>query len=165
MLEMRRMLFLLYFVVALAAWSSTGSAQPQTAVGPGITALDATGVLNGVAMSGSATTGTLTVGTTGGPQMDIFTSNNPLIPGAVAVSTAASSQGNIVFNSSSTVHGDIGVTNPGGPFLLDISGGANGTVVAFLGPVFATTTFVTGTGTLDFNSGSTNQSPNGLIYT
>ena len=149
-------LFGLVFVAAVAAWCPASFAQRQTAVGPGIIPLNATGVLGGVDMSGSATTGTLTVGVPGGPAMDIFTLNNPPVAGFVAVSTAASSQGNIVFNSSSTVYGAIGVTQPGGPFLLNITGGNAGTAVNFLGPVFATTLNVSGTGTVNFNSGSTN---------
>jgi hypothetical protein len=72
------------------------------------------------------------------------------------VSTAASSQGNIVFNSSSTVFGNVGVTQPGGPFLLNISGGNAGTTVNFLGGVFATTLNVTGTGAVNFSSGTSN---------
>jgi len=155
---------LLCLLAALVAWSPASFAQRQTAVGPGTIPLAPTGVVNGVDLSGSATTGTLTVGVPGGPAMDIFTSNASLTSPLLAVSTGASSQGNIVFNSSSTVYGTIGVTPPGGPFLLDISGGANGTAVNFLGPVYATTTFVTGTGSMNFNSGSTNQSPNGLIF-
>ena len=107
-------------------------------------------------MSASSTTGTLTVGVPGGLQTDIFTLNNPVLPGTIAVSTAASSQGNIVFNSSSTVYGAIGMTQPGGPFLLALSGGNTGTAVNFLGPVFATTLNVTGTGSVNFDSGSTN---------
>jgi outer membrane autotransporter protein len=149
-------LFPLCLFAAAVSASSSGFAQRQTAVGPGIIPLSPTGVLNGVDMSASGTTGTLSVGTVGGPQTDIFTLNNPPLAGSVAVSTAASSQGNIQFNSSSTVFGAIGVTQPGGPFLLDIAGGNAGTAVNFQGPVFATTTNVTGTGTLNFNSGNTN---------
>jgi hypothetical protein len=70
-------------------------------------------VLNGVAMSASGTTGTLSVGVVGGPEMDIFTSNGALATVPPAVSTAASSQGNIVFNSGSIVFGNVGVTQPG----------------------------------------------------
>ncbi len=131
-------------------------AQRQTAVGPGTIPLNATGILNGVDLSASGTTGTLTVGVPGGPETDIFTSNNPPVGGFVAVSTANSSQGNIVFNSSSTVFGAIGVTQPGGPFLRDISAGNAGTTVNFLGPVYATTLNVAGTGAVNFNSGSIN---------
>jgi hypothetical protein len=58
-------------------------------------------VLNGVDMSGSATTGTLSVGVPGGPETNIFTNNSSLISLFPAVSTAASSQGNIVFNVES----------------------------------------------------------------
>lgn len=141
---------------AMGAWASPGLAQRQSAVGPGIIPLDATGILGGVDMSVSATTGTLTVGVPGGPQTDIFTLNNPVVAGQVAISTAASSQGNVVFNSSSNVYGAIGVTQPGGPFLRDISAGNAGTAVNFMGPVFATTLNVTGTGSVNFNSGNTN---------
>ena len=142
--------------VALAAISTPALAQRQQAVGPGAIPLNATGILNGVDMSASGTTGTLTVGVVGGPATDIYTSNSPFVAGRVAVATAASSQGNIAFNSGSTVFGDIGVTQPGGPFLLAITGGNNGTVVNFMGNVYATTTNVLGTGRLNFNSGSTN---------
>jgi outer membrane autotransporter protein len=153
---MKPVFYTISLFTALVATSSTGFAQRQTAVGPGTIPLDATGILNGVDMSVSGTTGTLSVGTPGGPETDIFTANNPPVAGRVAVSTAASSQGNIVFNSSSNVYGAIGVTQPGGPFLLNIAAGANGTTVNFLGPVYATTLNVTGTGAVDFNSGSTN---------
>jgi uncharacterized protein with beta-barrel porin domain len=153
---MNRILSLLLCVAAIVVRGPPSFAQRQAAVGPGIIPLSATGILNGVDMSVSATTGTLTVGVPGGPQTDIFTLNSSAAPGLLAVSTAASSQGNIVFNSSSTVHGAIGVTQPGGPFLLAITGGNAGTAVNFLGPVFATTVNDTGTGSVNFNSGSTN---------
>jgi outer membrane autotransporter protein len=153
---MNRKLFLLVSVAAVAAWCPASFAQRQAAVGPGIIPLNATGALNGVDMSVSGITGTLGVGVLGGPATDIYTLNNPPVAGLVAVSTAASSQGNIVFNSGSTVYGAIGVTQPGGPFLLNITGGNAGTAVNFLGPVFATTLNVTGTGAVNFNSGSTN---------
>jgi uncharacterized protein with beta-barrel porin domain len=107
-------------------------------------------------MSVSGITGTLTVGVVGGPQLDVFSSNATLTSPLQAISTAVSSQGNVVFNSSSNVFGAIGVTQPGGPFFLNITGGNDGTVVNFLGPVFATTTTVNQTGTLNFNSGSIN---------
>ena len=142
--------------VATSIVSSAAYAQRQAAVGPGIIPLSVAGSLNGVDMSASGITGTLSVGVVGGPQTDIFTSNSGLSSPLQAVSTAASSQGNIVFNSSSNVFGAIGVTQPGGPFLLNVTGGNAGTTVNFLGPVFATVTTVSGTGTLNFNSGSTN---------
>lgn len=143
-------------VAATAVLSSPATAQRQAAIGPGIIPLSADGSLNGVDMSGSGITGTLTVGVVGGPQMDVFSSNSSLTSPLQAISTAVSSQGNVTFNSSSNVFGAIGVTQPGGPFLLAITGGNAGTTVNFLGPVFATTTTVSGTGTLNFNSGSTN---------
>jgi len=146
----------LSLAAAAVLFAAPSHAQRQSAVGAGITPLDTTGILGGVDMSVSATTGTLTVGVLGGPQTDIFTLNAALIAGATAVSTAASSEGNIVFNSSSTVFGAIGVTQPGGPFLRNIAAGNTGTTVNFLGPVYATTLDVVGTGTVNFASGSTN---------
>lgn len=136
---MKRIIFSLTFVIACAVWCQTSFAQRQQAVGAGIIPLDATGQLNGVDLSASGITGTLSVGVPGGPPTDIFTLNNPFVPGSLAVSTGASSQGNITFNSSSSVFGNIGVTQPGGPFLLNIGAGAAGTTVNFLGSVFATT--------------------------
>jgi uncharacterized protein with beta-barrel porin domain len=153
---MKSLFYTALLVSGFGILPSAGFAQRQTAVGPGVIPLNATGVLNGVDMSASAITGTLAVGVPGGPQTDIFTANNPPVAGRVAVSTAASSQGNIVFNSSSNVYGAIGATQPAGPFLLNIAGGNAGTAVNFLGPVFATTLNVTGTGAVNFNSGSTN---------
>ncbi len=153
---MKRALFLLSFVAVITAWCPASFAQRQIINGAVPTPLNATGVTGGVDMTGQGGGGTLTVGTVGGPAMDIFTNNGALGLGLLAVSTDASSLSNITFNSSSTVFGAIGITQPGGPFFLDIRGGNAGTTVNFLGPVFATTTFVTGTGTLNFNSGSTN---------
>ena len=157
---MKKISFVSALSLAIVTWSPASFAQQQTAVGPGVTPLNATGVTNGVAMSASAATGTLGVGVVGGPEMDIFTNNsaggnvtNPLLR---AVTTDASSTANIVFNSSSNVYGAIGVTQPGGPFFLDVTGGNNGTVVNLDGNLFATITTVNGTGTLNFNSGSTN---------
>ena len=153
---MQRLLYLPAMAALLSVVSPLALAQRQTAVGPGITPLNATGTLGGVDMSASGTTGTLSVGVPGGPAADIFTLNNPVVPGFSAISSAASSQGNVVFNSSSTVFGAIGVTQPGGPFLLNIRGGNAGTTLNLLGPVYATTLDVTGTGAVNFNSGNTN---------
>jgi uncharacterized protein with beta-barrel porin domain len=144
------------FIFALLAVDPAARAQRQQAAGGGPTTLDTNGKLNGVDMTGSATTGTLNVGVLGGADSDIDTANNPLVAGQLAVSTDGSGQSNIVFNSGSTVYGGIGPVAPSaGPFLA-ISAGNNGTVVNFLGPV--NTTFITdlGTGTINFNSGTAN---------
>lgn len=144
---------------AVSVMSCTAAqAQRQTAVGPGSIPLSVEGNTSGVDMSASGTTGTLIVGVVGGPKIDIFTLNNPVAPNTIAISTSASSQGNVTFNSSSDVFGAIGQTQPAGPFLRAIAGGNTGTVVNFNGPVFATTIDVTGGGRLNFNSGSTNVS-------
>lgn len=153
---MKRNFPLWLLVAASPAWSLPAFAQRQAASGTGIIPLSPTGVLNGVDMSSSGITGTLAVGVPGGPPADVFTLNNPPTAGGLAVSTAASSQGNIVFNSSSTVFGAIGVTQPGGPFFRNIAGGNAGTTVNFMGPVYATTLDVSGTGAVNFNSGSIN---------
>ena len=156
---MRVPVFAAVLFTAATVWSSAGFAQ-QVINGAIPTPLSATGVTGGVSMTGQGGGGTLLVGTIGGPQMDIFTNNsaggtvtNPLLQ---AVSTDTSSQSNIVFNSSSNVFGALGITNPGGPFFLNINGGNNGTAVNFNGGLFGTITTVSGTGALNFNSGATN---------
>lgn len=168
---MKRARLLSSVVVGMTALSTAVMAQ-QTINGAAPTPLNATGVTSGVSMTGQGGGGTLIVGTIGGPKMDIFTNNasggiviNPLLR---AVSTDTSSLSDIVFNSSSDVFGAIGITNPGGPFFRNITGGNNGTAVNFNGSVFATITTVSGTGSLNFNSGSTNISAtnfagNGII--
>jgi outer membrane autotransporter protein len=152
----------IYASVLLAcamAGSHTAYAQ-QVINGATPTPLSVTGGTSGVSMTGQGGGGTLIVGTIGGPQSDIFTNNssagavtNPLLR---AVSTDTSSQSNIVFNSSSNVYGALGITNPGGPFFLNINGGNNGTAVNFNGSLYGTITTVSGTGALNFNSGATN---------
>lgn len=156
---MKTRAFLLTFVAATAAWCPPIFAQ-QIVNGAIPTPLSPTGVTGGVAMTGQGGGGTLVVGTIGGAQSDIFTNNasgggvtNALLK---AISTDASSLSNVVFNSSSNVYGAIGVTNPAGPFFLNINGANNGTVVNFNGSLFGTITTVSGTGTLNFNSGSNN---------
>ena len=156
---MKRALFLSSVVAGVTALSPATFAQ-QTINGAAPTPLNATGVTSGVSMTGQGGGGTLIVGTIGGPKMDIFTNNssggnvtNALLR---AVSTDASSLSDIVFNSSSDVFGAIGITNPGGPFFRNINGGNNGTAVNFNGSLFGTITTVSGTGSLNFNSGSTN---------
>jgi uncharacterized protein with beta-barrel porin domain len=152
-------LFLVAVVAVVAIWCPASFAQ-QTIVGAAPTALSPTGVTQGVAMTGQGGGGTLTVGVVAGPEMDIFTNNSSLgkvtNPALLAVSTDASSLSNIVFNSSSTVFGAIGITQPGGPFFANITGGNTASTVNFLGNVYATTLNVTGTGAVNFNSGSTN---------
>ncbi len=66
------------------------------------------------------------------------------------------------------MYGDIGVTQPGGPFLLNITAGNTGTTVNFEGGVYATTLNVVGTGTVNFNNGgnnitATNYAADGII--
>jgi len=155
---MRGTIFVAVFVTAITVWCPAGFAQ-QVINGAIPTPLSPTGVTSGVSMTGQGGGGTLIVGTIGGPQMDIFTNNSSggTVTNALlrAVSTDASSLSNIVFNSSSNVFGALGVTNPGGPFFLNINGGNNGTAVNFNGNLFGTITTVSGTGSLNFNSGST----------
>jgi outer membrane autotransporter protein len=150
---MKPVLFALAFVAANIPLLSAGFAQRQSAAGSGPTTLSPTGSLGGVDMSASGGTGTLIVGTVGGPRTDIFTLNTSLALIPPAVASDASSTSNIRFNSSSNVYGAIGQTP--GPFFLNISAGALGATVNFLGPVYGTTLDV-GAGTVNFNSGSIN---------
>jgi outer membrane autotransporter protein len=144
-----------------AAFACTSASFAQQVINGAIpTSLSPTGVTSGVSMTGQGGGGTLIVGTIGGPQMDIFTNNSSggTVTNALlrAVSTDTSSQSNIIFNSSSNVFGALGITNPGGPFFLNINGGNNGTAVNFNGGLFGTITTVSGTGALNFNNGATN---------
>lgn len=168
---MSRAFFLSSVVASMAAISAPALGQ-QVINGAAPAPLNATGVTNGVSLTGQGGGGTLIVGTIGDPKMDIFTNNSSggVVTNALlrAVSTDASSQSDIVFNSSSDVFGAIGITNPGGPFFRNISGGNNGTAVNFNGALFGTIATVAGTGSLNFNSGSTNISAtnfagNGII--
>jgi uncharacterized protein with beta-barrel porin domain len=146
----------LFCAVAITTGSTASFAQ-QSIVGAVPAPLSALGVTSGVAMTGQGGGGVLDVGTLGGPVMNIFTNNsaggnvtNPLL---AAVTTDVASESNIVFNSSSTVFGTIGTPTR---FFLNLTGGNNGTAVNFDGNVNATITTVSGTGSLNFNSGSTN---------
>ena len=157
--KMKNKIFSIAFQAAFLALCPAAFGQ-QVINGAVPTALSPTGVTQGVSMTGQGGGGTLNVGTPGGAQTDIFTNNstggvvtNKLLQ---AVSTDTSSQSNIVFNSSSNVYGAIGITNPGGPFFLNISGGNTGTVVNFNGGLYGTITTVSGTGALNFNNGATN---------
>ncbi len=158
-MQLRARVLLVPLMASAAIWSPAAFAQ-QVVNGAIPTQVSPTGVTAGVNMTGQGGGGSLLVGTVGGAQTDIFTNNsaagivtNPLLR---AVSTDTSSQSNIVFNSSSNVFGAIGVTQPGGPFFLNVSGGNNGTVVNFNGNLYATITTVNQSGTLNLNSGSTN---------
>ena len=141
-------------VVAALASSAPPSHARQIANGPGTTPLSADGILNGVNITAAGTTGTLTVGVTGGPQTDVFTNNNPPVAGFFAIQSDATSTGNVVFNSSSNVFGAVG--GPGASALLNITAGAVGTTVNFLGPVNATRLDVSATGAVNFNAGPSN---------
>ena len=141
-------------VAALLTVCCTASfAQRQVVVGAVPQPLSAAGVTAGVDMTGQGAGGSLLVGVAGGPQMDIFTNNQPTNTSLLAVSTDVASQSNITFNSSSNVFGAVGT-----PTLLfnNLFAGASGTNVNFNGPVFASATTVTGTGGVSFNSGSSN---------
>jgi uncharacterized protein with beta-barrel porin domain len=145
---MKRILFLLLLVAAMAAWCPSSFAARQTVVGSGALN-DSTGVIDGVDMQNAVTIGTLTVGT-----QDIYTSNrlsngiaaDPLL---LAVSADGDSRSDITFNGNSTVYGGIG----GGNVFRNLV--VTGSTVTFLGAVNATT-FNVGTGTVNFNSASSN---------
>ena len=98
---MKRVFFFLFCAAAIAAWcpASFAARQIVNADAP----ISADGILSGVDMAGLVT---LTVGTIGGAKTDIFTSNTALASFPLAVSTTASSQGSIVFNSDSDVFGN-----------------------------------------------------------
>lgn len=151
---MRRILVLLFFVVAMVVWCTPGFAV-QTVNPPGDT-LSATGVSQGVFMNDGGLADLLTVG-----EQDIFT-NNKASEGVAtdktlsAVYTTNSAKSSITITGNSTVYGRISGIDPAGEktFVL-ITAGASGNTVNFLGRVNATEVDI-GTGTVNFKSGASN---------
>lgn len=139
---MRRIVFILFLVVAMVAWCTPSFAVRQSVDVSGT--VDTNGQTSGVDMINGA--GTLTVG-----------ASFPNI-GAVSgpsVTTTAENTDSILFNINltSTVAGDIGTSSL---YFKDITV-SNGTSVNFNGTVFTTATagaFKVGTGTVNFNSGT-----------
>lgn len=161
---MKRVLFLLFLVAAMAAWCTPSFADParETFAAPGPHTMTSIGALGGVDMTGAAPD-TLNIGVAG-TQTNVFSFNNPLGTATlttIAISTDAASMSNIVFLGSSNVYGDIGTT---GNFFLNIGGGATGETVTFLGTVYGTTLNV-GAGAVNFNSGTTFDRITNTIFT
>ena len=119
---------------AIMAWTPTSSAREAVAL-PGV--VGAEGELNGVDTTGGAT---LTI--TDGQNIN---TNNDL---GGAFTTDSNNTGNLLFLGDSTV---TGATGQPGVLFLNISAGATGNTVNLNGDVHATTTQVSGTGTLNFN--------------
>ncbi|MGZ9097478.1 MAG: autotransporter domain-containing protein [Micavibrio sp.] len=122
-----------------------GDAQArEVVVLPGV--VGPVGEVEGVDTQGP---GLLTIGA-----QDINTSNDA----GGGITTDAADTASILFTNTSTVTGFTGTV---GSTFLDISAGANGNTVTFLGDVFSTTFTVSGTGTVNFlgdftsNTGST----------
>lgn len=119
---------------AITAWAPTSSAREAVAL-PSVVGIE--GELNGVDTAGN---GTLSVGS----NQNINTNND--VGGAIT-STAADTA-SVVFAGSSTVNGFTGTV---GSELLNVSAGANGSIVNFNGAVFSQTFNVSGTGQVNFN--------------
>ena len=145
---MNRKLSLLCSAAAIVAWSSPGFAQ-QVVNADAFLSIGV-GVPQGATMTGAVT---LTVPDT----YDVYTGNSS--GGSVADPTLSAIYNNtpgagfVVFAGNSNVFGTVGQS---GAVFNDISGGVAGTTVNFWGNVYSTTATVTGTGTLNFDSGSTN---------
>ncbi|MBF0270100.1 MAG: autotransporter domain-containing protein [Alphaproteobacteria bacterium] len=143
-------------LAAILAWTAPAFAQ-QAAIGAGVTALNALGITDGVSMTAGAGTGTLTVG-----NENVFTNNNGGDYTNPAIVSDANATHIVTFNGTSNVYGRVGAA--AGPIFLNINAGANGSTVNFLGGVYTTNFFVTGTGTVNFQSAGTNTSPGGITF-
>ena len=145
---MKRILFSLFFVVAMAVWSTPSFATAETVGTTGSPwTSDAIGSADGYFINNGGTAYTLDV-TAGFP--DIFTGNlgGPYTNPAVVTNNAGLS--NIVFSSNSNVYGTIGT----GAAFADIT--MTGTTsVNFYGTVNTTTMHVA-TGSADFLSVTNN---------
>lgn len=131
---MKASLISLAVATAIVAWAPISSAREAVAL-PGV--VGAEGELNGVDTTGGDT---LTV--TDGQNIN---TNNDL---GGAFTTASGNTGNLLFLGDSTV---TGATGQSGTLFLNISAGATGKEVNFNGDVHATTTQISGTGTINFN--------------
>ncbi|WP_300655600.1 autotransporter domain-containing protein [Pseudomonas sp.] len=131
---MKASLISLAVATAILAWSPITLARQAVAL-PGV--VGAEGELNGVDTTGGAT---LTI--TDGQNIN---TNNDL---GGAFTTDSNNTGNLLFLGDSIVTGSTG--EPGVLF-LNISAGAAGKEVTFNGDVHATTTEISGTGTINFN--------------
>lgn len=131
---MKISLISLAVAAAIVAWTPVTLARQAVEL-PGV--VGAEGELNGVDTTGSAT---LTIGN----GQNINTSND--LGGAFT--TANHNTGNLLFSGDSVV---TGATGEPGVLFLNISAGAAGNTVTFNGDVFATTTEISGEGTVNLN--------------
>ena len=147
---MKTRLICLSVAAAFLGWGSSVYAAPPEAVAlPGV--VGPVGVLEGVATTGA---GILTVGN----NQNINTNAvnvNAITPGAAA-------QADVRFTGNSTVTGNIGIPTS----LLNLNGGATGSVVNINGLLNTTTFNVSGTGTINFNGnviGAGNYASDGFL--
>jgi len=142
-----RIIFLLLFLTVVTTWCTQSFAQQV--VNSSAPLSDGVGVPQGATLTGAVT---LTVG-----NQNVFTNNSNngsvVAPTLAAIFNNTASSGFVTFNGNSNVFGTVGQA---GVVFNNISGGANGDTVNFLGDVYSTTLNVTGTGSVHFNSGSTN---------
>lgn len=124
----------LVMAAVIVAWAPVSTAREAVAL-PGV--VGAEGELNGVDTAGA---GTLTI--TDGQNIN----TNDDVGGAFT--TNVNNTGELLFLGDSTV---TGATGQPGVLFLNISAGANDRVVNFNGDVHATTTQISGTGTVNFN--------------
>lgn len=133
-MNMKVSLISLAMAAAIVVWTPSSSAREAVAL-PGVVGTE--GELNGVDTAGA---GTLTI-----TDDQNINTNNDL---GGALTTDATDTAELLFLGDSTVTGDTG--QPGVLF-LNINAGADGKVVNFNGDVHATTTEISGTGTINFN--------------
>jgi len=148
---MKRILFLVIFIAAMAVWCTPSFAAAES-VGPGGSPrdTDTTGNAAGYSINTGGVEWTLHV--IAGD--NIFTDNAAGMPGSdytkSAITAESASHADVNFSGSSNVYGTIGASNK---FLNITAGGGTSTTVNFHGTVLGTTLLV-GAGTVDFSSGT-----------
>ncbi len=141
---MKRIFIIMVSVAAIAAWCTPSFATTIiTGSGP------LTSTTDNIIFNNGGSEQTLTVS----DGQNIFANNNPALAlTPLAVATDNDSLSDIIFNGNSSVYGGIG----GAKVFKDITAGTlTGKTVNFLGAVNATK-FNVGAGTVNFNSGTSN---------
>jgi len=143
-----RIVFSLLLIAVIAVWSSPSFAQQV--VGASTSLSSGVGEPQGADMTGAVT---LTVPDGFGVYTNNSSGGNVVNSTLVAIHNNSAGAGLIVFSGNSNVFGAIGQV---GTVFNNVSAGTAGNTVNLYGNVYSTTFTVSGTGTANFDSGSTN---------
>lgn len=154
---MKRILFCLFSVAAIAGWCTPGFAFPGQIVAAGgsvnLTTGGGSGNTNGVELQGTGgSPSTLTV--------NIPEDINTALDGSIAVKVDNGGVDNLIFDTgSSTAHGSVGQSSTLNLASI-VVGNTGASTVTFTGPVWSTAMSINGTSSVDFASGTSGANAN-----